>query len=247
MWLAVRAVRWWLHAGQPGEGDAASAALSIAVLTAAVIAGGKPAYDYLQPVGARTVATANQVVSGVSQVQECPYLRPLLEARSGYVNMGGFSQVDSELAFKTCKQLLAYAPKALMLTLLAPMPTQWLQPGGSVGFARYFSAIDAVLLWLLFPGLVVGLALAVIQPRGARGIIAVYVIALGLVLGLVVSNFGSLFRLRLQVILPAAVLAVDGWTWLVTELRSRLDARASEVTTRQPGLEAPSVQMARTN
>jgi hypothetical protein len=34
-----------------------------------------------------------------------------------------------------------------------------------------------------------------------------------------VTNFGTLFRIRLQVVLPAALLAVDGWSILLARRR----------------------------
>lgn len=135
--------------------------------------------------------------------------------------MGGTSIVDASVRFDTCRDVLAYAPRAASLTFLG-----WV-PGGftlrsSLGAVRHFYLSDVILLWLLFPGLLVGLAHAFCRPTGVLTIVAIFVLILGGALGLAVANYGALFRLRLQVILPAAVLAVDGWMYLLTRLGSRL-------------------------
>ncbi|MGH2363224.1 MAG: hypothetical protein ACRDHX_01060, partial [Chloroflexota bacterium] len=152
----------------------------------------------------------------------CAILRPLLDARTGFDNSGGASLIDSTLQFHSCLEVLAYAPRALELTFLNPTPNLWLHPGGSTGAARYLSALDALLLWLLLPGLTVGVVHAVVRPTAMRIALAVFVVLLGFALGFAVSNFGTLFRLRLEVILPATILAVEGWALILAWLAARL-------------------------
>ncbi|MHB8620075.1 MAG: hypothetical protein ACYDAG_10995 [Chloroflexota bacterium] len=123
--------------------------------------------------------------------------------------------MDPGQKFPTCSAVFAYAPRAFALTFLDPTPRQWFQPGGSTGDARYLAAVDAVMLWLVLPGLLVGLLHAIYRPKAVRVALAVYVVVLGFALGFAVTNFGTLFRLRLEVILPAVILAADGWALLL--------------------------------
>jgi len=140
----------------------------------------------------------------------CPVLGRLVSARAGFVGSGGGSQIDPDLEFRGCTDVLAYMPRAWELTFLAPLPTDWLQPGSTVGSIRFAASIDAVLQWVLLPGLLVGAALVLKHPSGIGVALLIYVAILSFALGFAVSNFGTLFRLRLQVILPACIVAAHG-------------------------------------
>jgi len=157
-------------------------------------------------------------------VAACPIVSPLLAVRQGFENTGGASLTDTNLHFRSCRDVLAYIPRTLELSYLAPFPGQWLHPGSTTGPARYLAALDAVMLWVLAPGLVASMIRLVREPHGARLMILLYLVFLGFSLGLAVSNFGTLFRLRLQGILPECVLAADGWVLIVSSGLERLGA-----------------------
>ncbi len=149
----------------------------------------------------------------------CPPAAPLLRVRESFRQAGGATQVDPDVQFTSCADLIAYVPRAYSLIFVEPLPRWWAR-GASVGAFRYFSAADAVLLWVLLPGLVRGLAAAWRRRETGGGIVVVApVLLVGLVLGFVVTNFGTLFRIRLQVLLPAVLLAADGWTALLSGRR----------------------------
>lgn len=154
--------------------------------------------------------------------EPCPPAIPLLGTRQGSLHEGGSSLVDLSVQFKSCWDVLAYVPRAAYLTFLAPAPAERAESGYSLGLLRRLSQLDVILLWLLLPGLLAGLVHTFIRPTGVLIIVAIFILVLGVVLGLVMANYGTLFRLRLQVILPASVLAVKGWTLLLTKCPSRL-------------------------
>ncbi len=158
----------------------------------------------------------------------CRPATPLLRVREAYRMSGGATQVDPGVILRTCGDLIRYIPRSLSLVFIEPLP-HWWGPGASVGSARYLSGLDAVLLWVLLPGSLAGIVRAVRRSDGGNAIIMFSVLLLGTILGLIVTNFGTLFRLRLQILLPAAVLAADGWD-LLRRVRhdSRGDSRPSE-------------------
>jgi hypothetical protein len=57
------------------------------------------------------------------------------------------------------------------------------------------------------------------SPRGL--FLGAFVTTLTVLLGLVVGNIGTLFRLRLEILLPLFTTAGLGWTWLGTHLPRR--------------------------
>lgn len=223
--------------------------LQAGVLMAAVILGGAPAYTPWLRAAGMARSAAEESIRGVAvfmppapapsapvpstppapsapvavllPTEPCPAVTPLLLTRQEFILMGGTSLVDASVRFNTCWDVLAYVPRAASLTFLGSVPGGGFKLGSSLGPARHFYVSDVILLWLLFPGLLVGLAHAFSRPTGVLTIVATFVLILGVALGLAVANYGALFRLRLEVILPATVLAVDGWTLLLTWFRSR--------------------------
>lgn len=150
--------------------------------------------------------------------QACPPLSRLIAVRLRFNAIGGGSLVGQGQPFHSCGDIVARVPSALAIVFLFPLPDAWIS-GGSVGAARYLSAVDAVLLWLLAPGIIAGLVNCFRRRQGVNSAIAVGVVLLAIGMGLSVTNFGTLFRIRLEVLLPSLVLAVDGWIVLASALR----------------------------
>jgi hypothetical protein len=154
----------------------------------------------------------------------------LLNIRNGFDNTGGASLVDTSVRFRDCRDVLTYAPRALELSYLEPTPLQWLHPGRTTGPARHLAALDAFLLWLLLPGVLVAALHLVRRPNAFQLLILVYVVLVGFALGLSVTNFGTLFRLRLQGILAVTLLAAEGWMLIAGWLGVRLKSLPAPVT-----------------
>jgi hypothetical protein len=163
--------------------------------------------------------------------QPCAVAGALIVARQGFQTTQAASQVDPDQLPLTCGQILAYLPRAGELTFVSPLPNEWSQLGQSVGALKYLAPADVVFLWLIFPGFVLGLVRMVARRNSEALILGVYVLVLGLALGFAVTIFGALFRLRLQVVLLGAVLAVDGWTWAWHKLAETVRARRAAAAT----------------
>ena len=218
--LQVSLLAWRAARNPPGDPTQSKTSwarrgVPAALLIVAVVVGSLPATGTIQDEVTPSAAAPEVVTS-------CRPFRSLIGARAFYIQSGGGSLIDVPAQFASCQDVLAYVPRALALALLAPFPRDWLRPGTATGNAARFSAIDAALLWLLFPGLAAGLVRAIWRPAGTELVLAIYAVVLAFVLGFAVANFGTLFRLRLQIILPAILLAVPGWQLLVDWLLRRV-------------------------
>ena len=157
----------------------------------------------------------------------CAPIAPLLGARLGFTNTPGPSTIDASVTFRSCWDVLAYAPRALELSLITPLPFVWSPTGGSVGEAARFAVLDGLLLLVLMPGFIVAVPRALGGPRAGSAALVLHVVLMAFIFGFVSDNFGTLFRLRLQAVLPMAVLAVGGWEMIVAWTRSRLHGHRS--------------------
>ncbi|MHB8620175.1 MAG: hypothetical protein ACYDAG_11515 [Chloroflexota bacterium] len=145
----------------------------------------------------------------------CAPATTLLAVRGAFIQAGGASLVDRNVPFDSCRDVLAYAPRAFELTFLSPLPAQWAATTGSLGSLRAITALDAIPLWLLSPGLIVGAVVAVLKPARGRSFLLLFLLLLGFLLPVAVPNYGSFFRLRLMAIFPAVVLSTYGWESLL--------------------------------
>jgi hypothetical protein len=112
--------------------------------------------------------------------------------------------------------VLRYVPRTLELVFLEPLPRTWFETGTATGDARLVSGSDGLLLLLLLPGLIAGLWKVASRLEEPGLFLACFFLSLGGVTGFVVANFGILYRLRLQLIFPAVVLALYGWEAVIS-------------------------------
>ena len=136
------------------------------------------------------------------------------------------SGFQPEANVSTPTHAATYLPLGATYSLLGPFPWQ-------AGSARQLPAVpDALVWWFLLPSLWRGLREA--GRRLGRGVL-VYVLpaaALTVMLSLLVGNFGTTIRERMQVILILVPLIAVGWS---LRTRSRPD-RASDVKSRHPAM-----------
>jgi len=145
--------------------------------------------------------------------------RAIARMRSGFARTGGRSAVDADVELVGYGDMLRYLPRAVANVLFAPYPSQWLDRGGSTGPFKALSAMEAVLLYVLIIPLVVGLGIIVARGSPDALYLAVFVTTMVVLLGLVVTNVGTLFRLRLESLLPLFAAGGLGCAWLVSRRR----------------------------
>jgi hypothetical protein len=135
-------------------------------------------------------------------------LLTLSRQRMGFTGAGGHSMLDPYVQFREYGDVLRYLPRALANVLFTPFPWQWLDVGGSTGLFKALSVVEALLLYALIVPLIVGLVAVVRRGSPDALYLAVFVVAMALLLGFVISSLGTLFRLRLELLLP--LLSVAG-------------------------------------
>ena len=140
--------------------------------------------------------------------------------RQGFILTGGHSLIDPDVTIPSLFKLVAYLPRSLSIAVLAPFPWQWFDVGGRTRAFRAFTAVEALLVYFLLAGVLgsvwkayrhLGIQAAGREVRRSLGIQTVaiwcFIVFIAVPMSLTVANLGTLFRLRLQFVLPLAVLA----------------------------------------
>jgi tetratricopeptide (TPR) repeat protein len=146
-------------------------------------------------------------------------LAEILRLRRSFASVGGRSTIDGDVELTGYRDALAYLPRALANVLFIPYPAQWFDRQGSTGPFKVLSAGEALLVYLLIVPLLVGLGIVVGRGSPDALYLAVYVIATLALLGLVITNVGTLFRLRLEALFPLFAAGGLGCARLLGRLR----------------------------
>ncbi|MBD3812290.1 MAG: hypothetical protein IE917_08715 [Betaproteobacteria bacterium] len=131
----------------------------------------------------------------------------------GYPHAG--SNVDTEVEFHSAIDLARYIPRALQIALFAPFPDMWGGGGASPGaeHMRLVAGIETTFTYFLLPGV-----LMVFMRREIRCTTAVALIQTTIpivILALVVSNVGTLYRMRYAYLQLLNGLGLIGWVMWV--------------------------------
>ena len=128
--------------------------------------------------------------------------------RMGFLTSGG-TIVGRQIDLETAWDLLRHLPEIVTIPLFYPLSHNWRDFLHGGLNARWY-LMEACVLLALTPLLLAGL-LWCIRSRRWDGVLVSLVLAAFLIpLGTVVANYGTLFRLRLQFLLPLFVLAALG-------------------------------------
>lgn len=131
--------------------------------------------------------------------------------RQGFVQTGGHSVVDEDVTINRSGVLLRYIPRALMIAFLAPFPVQWADVHGRTRIFRALASVEMCVIYLL---LLAGLTRLTRRARRLDPSAMAILVFCGLLvvpMSLTVANVGTLFRLRLQFLLPLTVLLCAWW------------------------------------
>lgn len=139
--------------------------------------------------------------------------------RLSYPSAG--SNIDTDVSFQTAKDIAVYLPRATEIVLFAPFPNSWVarneakMPGGAL--QRLLVIPEMLVYYLALGGCVWAVAMA---PRRERAIVAAlttYAFFCALTYGLVVTNVGTLYRMRYPFMLLLCALGL----WGVANMRRR--------------------------
>jgi len=127
-------------------------------------------------------------------------------ARQGFITTGGYSLVDPKVKLSQPTEVFTYLPRGMSLALFAPFPWQWLDSGGRTKHLRIFAAAEMLLIYVFLAGAIFCV------PRYRRCLeipafgLLLFILLMMVLMGLTVANLGTLFRLRLQFLLPLLLL-----------------------------------------
>lgn len=143
-------------------------------------------------------------------------LMALSQSREGFRSTRGGSNVDEDVQFKSVGDVLDYIPRAMQIALFSPFPSTWLAPAMTPGGdkMRLVAAAESLLAYVAMVGVGFLLALAPAQRRVGMVVIALAIVPL-VVIGLVVCNAGTLYRMRYEYWQMLLGLGMLGWGYVI--------------------------------
>lgn len=128
------------------------------------------------------------------------------KVRQGIIGEGGGSVVDPEVKIKNALEMLQYLPRGLTVIFFAPFPWQWFYTKGDAGPLRLLAGLETLMIYLLFPSVI--LCARSLWRRGdPKGwFLLAFIGLLAVAFAVAIPNVGTLFRLRLQFIIPLVIL-----------------------------------------
>jgi hypothetical protein len=122
------------------------------------------------------------------------------------------TNIDTDVHFRSLKDILAYVPRAAIVGFLAPFPTQWFGTAKTAGRAsRLVVGLEMIVWYVLFLGFVYFLCTGPVAWQIRMWMLA-YSFTLVLLTTLVVTNIGALYRFRYVYFLPILIGGLEGWT-----------------------------------
>ncbi len=133
-------------------------------------------------------------------------LQSLMNVRRGILGEGGRSVLYPEVTFRKPEDLVRFTPRALLVAWFAPFPLQWFDQEATTGIFRIFGSVETLLFYLLLPWIIRGGWRLLRAGETVSWSLLGFILLSSLLLGLVIPNAGTLFRLRLPMILACLLL-----------------------------------------
>ena len=141
-------------------------------------------------------------------------VRQISYLRERYINKypTAGTNIDTDVHFRSLKDILAYIPRAATIGFLAPFPSHWFGTPRTAGPAsRILAGFEMVVWYVLLLGFVYFLFTGPVAWE-IRIWMLVYTLTLVVLTSLVVTNIGTLYRLRYVYFLPILIGGLEGWT-----------------------------------
>ena len=145
----------------------------------------------------------NRIVAMFSKIYS---VNRLARARRGFSGERGASNVGDDVRFDGIRSIVAYVPRGLSYALFAPLPWQLFSPAGDTGAFKLLSGVEMLLIFATVPFFAVGITRAARSGFPEVWLLLIFGAVAATLLGLVVTNIGILFRLRLQFLIPMFVI-----------------------------------------
>ena len=122
------------------------------------------------------------------------------------------TNIDTDVHFRSLRDILAYVPRAAMIGFFAPFPRQWFGTATTAGRAsRLVAGLEMMVWYILLPGFLYFLITGPVAWQ-IRIWMLVYTVTLVVLTSLVVTNIGALYRLRYVYFYPILIGGLEGWT-----------------------------------
>jgi hypothetical protein len=172
----------------------------------------KSAADGRTPI--RTIVTRSPAANPVSLALGSVRHRYIVSDR---VSRSG---VDDNVEIRNASDVIAYLPRAAALGLWAPFPSMWFQSGNVVGRAGRLVAGAEMLV--MYACELLAMAAVILRPRRLPPLLLVLFAFFGVtILGVVVTNIGTLYRFRYSFWILLIVAGVSGGAKLLRHIEWR--------------------------
>jgi 4-amino-4-deoxy-L-arabinose transferase-like glycosyltransferase len=125
--------------------------------------------------------------------------------RVAFLSYGGGSIFATDARFRTLWDVLVFVPTGVAHALYAPFPWEWLLPGAT-GVFKALSGVETFFIVVLTPFLILGVWKGLREGRLEASVLVLTGLILLVALSVTVPNVGTLFRLRLQPLVPLLVV-----------------------------------------
>ncbi|TCV84277.1 murein biosynthesis integral membrane protein MurJ [Sulfurirhabdus autotrophica] len=117
------------------------------------------------------------------------------------------SQIDSDRSPNSFLSVLAYMPRSLEISLLAPFPTTWVQ---NISAMKLVGVMETAIWYLIIPGVLLALYY---RPTPKIILSLVFATVFLAIYGFVTPNVGTLYRIRFPYLFVFIVVGALGWTY----------------------------------
>ncbi|MDT4897471.1 MAG: hypothetical protein QOH25_2548 [Acidobacteriota bacterium] len=154
-------------------------------------------------------SNATTLGSGPQQATSLPARIAALRERFITQYPGAGSNIDTEVRFSGMADIISYVPRAMMIGLFAPFPPMWFARGAQTGWpGRLIGGLETFALYIIELMALIGMYHKRRQ-LSAWMLFAVSVTGVT-ALGLVVTNVGTLYRLRFVFVILLVILSSEG-------------------------------------
>jgi hypothetical protein len=141
------------------------------------------------------------------------------EARARFIEAdyaaGAKSAIDNDINFNSLSDVIVYIPRALQIAFLSPFPAEWFKQGSFTAntLMRRISVIET--LGVYFSLMFLPFAAFFWRKRIEFWSIIIFCSGLLLIHGLVITNVGTLYRMRYGLLMPIVALGIAGFIKLL--------------------------------
>ena len=126
--------------------------------------------------------------------------------RGTFAKGGGQSTFQPIVGFRSFRDRVVFLPRGLAYGLYAPFPWHWFPATGDTGRFKAFAGVETILMAGMTPFLLLGILRAAASRRADAWLLLFFGVIMFSMVALTVTNYGTLFRLRLQALVPLLVL-----------------------------------------